>query len=254
MRIAVAGGTGTVGRHVVEVARARAHEVAVLTRREGVDVATGAGLDAALDGVDAVVDVLNVSATSAAEVSAFFQAATGNLLAAAARAGVGNSVVLSIVGIDRQPDGGGYGYYAGKVAQERAVEASRAPWTILRATQFHEFAQLMYARATIGPVHVAPKARVQPVAAREVAERLVDLAVGPALGRARDLAGPREEDLARMVQRYATATGHRAPVALALPGALGRLMRSGAMLPDADADLATQTFAEWVAEWDAGQT
>ena len=143
MRIAIAGGTGTVGRPTVDAAHAAGHETVVLTRSSGVDLVSGEGLDAALDGVDAVVDLANITTLSADEATRFFSAATGNLVAAAQRAGVRHVVLLSIVGIDRMP----HDYYAGKLAQERVVEASPVPWTIVRATQFHEFAGQLYVRA-----------------------------------------------------------------------------------------------------------
>jgi uncharacterized protein YbjT (DUF2867 family) len=153
-------------------------------------------------------------------------------------------VLLSIVGIDRMP----FDYYAGKVAQERVVEASVVPWTILRATQFHEFSGQLYDRARVGPLHVAPRGRVQPIAADEVAQHLAALAAGAAHGRARDLAGPREEALDEMVRAYARRTGHRGWVpSISLPGAQMKGMRDGLALPADDATLGTLTFSEWLA-------
>lgn len=239
----MAGGTGMVGRHVVDVARERGHEVVLLTRGTGIDLATGEGLDGAWDGVDAAIDTLNVGTVKASVAADFFRTACGNLVRSAAAAGVGHVVALSIVGIDRNP----HGYYAGKVAQEGVYAASDAPWTILRATQFHEFASQMFARAKIGPLHLAPRARTQPVAAREVGEHLVRLAEQPAQGRATDLAGPREEQLADMTKRYARAIGYRGPVFAAdLPGEQLKGMRAGLNLPGADAVLGAQTFDEWL--------
>ncbi|KRB36498.1 SDR family oxidoreductase [Microbacterium sp. Root180] len=244
MKIAIAGGTGTVGRPTVDAVRAAGHEPVVLSRSGGVDLVAGDGLDAALEGVDAVIDTVNVSTLDADAATEFFTTATGNLLEAAHRARARHVVVLSIVGIDRMA----YDYYAGKVAQERVVEASPLPWTILRATQFHEFAGQLYDRAKLGPLHVAPRARVQPVAAREVGEHLAAIAAGPALGRARDLAGPREERLDDMVRSYARRTGHRGWVpSISLPGAQMKGMRAGYALPGADAVLGHQTFGEWLA-------
>jgi uncharacterized protein YbjT (DUF2867 family) len=244
MRIAVAGGTGTVGTHVVDAARAGGHEVTLLTRHAGVDLVTGNGLDAALDGIHAVIDTANITTLSEEKATEFFRTASGNLVAAAARADVGHVVLLSIVGIDRNP----HAYYAAKLAQEAVYTADAVPWTILRATQFHEFAAQTFATAKAGPLHLAPRARTQPVAAREVGEHLVDLAVGPAQGRAADLAGPREEELADMVKAYARAIGYRGPVpAIAIPGAQMKGMRDGLNLPDPDAVLGRQTFAEWLA-------
>ena len=244
MRIAVAGGTGVVGRRTVEAVRAGGHDPIVLSRSHGVDLVTGRGLAEALDGADAVIDVASIETLKASTAIEFFTAATGSLLATAADAGVGHIVVLSIVGIDRIP----YDYYAGKIAQEKLVQASAMPWTILRATQFHEFAEQMFARAKIGPLHVAPRARTQPVAADEVGRRLAELAAGGAQGRVRDLAGPREEQLADMVRAFARRTGYRGWIpALNVPGSQSSGMRAGKALPGADADLGRQTFAEWLA-------
>ena len=243
MKIAVAGGTGQVGRHVVAAATRRGHDVVVLTRGNGVDLVTGTGVAAALTGVDAVIDVASVETLDAAESTAFFEATTRTLLAAEKAAGVGHHVALSIVGVDRAPEG----YYAGKLAQERLVEAGGVPWTIVRATQFHEFAEQVYSRAKVGPLHVAPKMRTQPIAAREVAEHLVALAEAGPAGRVRDLAGPREESLAQMVRGFARARGSRAWIpAIPLPGASGRAQRDGSLLPGPDAVLGTQTYAEWL--------
>ena len=245
MKIAVAGGTGVVGRYVVEVLRAEGHDAVALTRSEGVDLTTGVGLDAALDGADAVVDTANVSTLSADDAIRFFETATGNLVAASARAGVSHLVTLSIVGIDRIP----HDYYAGKLAQERVVEGSAVPWSLLRATQFHEFASQLFDRAKLGRLHVAPRARVQPVAAREVGERLAALAVGAPQGRVADLAGPREERLDEMVKAYARRTGHDGWIpSVSLPGAQMKGMRAGYALPQPGATLGRQTFAEWLAE------
>ncbi len=216
----------------------------MLSRSEGVDLVTAAGLEAALTGVDAVIDVASIQTLKAATAIEFFTAATGNLVSAAADAGVSHVVLLSIVGIDRIP----YDYYAGKVAQEKVVEASRVPWTILRATQFHEFSAQMFARAKAGPLHIAPRARTQPVAAREVAERLVALAVGTPQGRATNFAGPREEQLADMIRAYARSQGYRGWIpALNVPGPQMAGMRAGHALPGPDADFGSQTFDQWLA-------
>lgn len=242
--IAVAGGTGTVGRHVVDVARERGHEVVVLSRACGVDLLTGEGLDAALDGLEggAVIDVSSTFTQKAAESERFFGGVTATLLAAEQRAGIGHHLALSIVGIDRSP----HDYYAGKVLQERLVAEGPVPWTVLRATQFHEFAAQIGA-LRLGPLGVAPRMRTQPVAAREVARRLVDLAEGSPAGRVPDLGGPREEWLPDMVRRYLRASGRPRPVlAVPVPGPGGRAQRDGSLLAGPGSHLGRQTFAEWL--------
>lgn len=244
MKLAVAGGTGTVGVHVVEVARERGHEVVVLSRSAGVDLVSGSGLPDALSGVDAVIDVASTQTISAKESTAFFAAVTRNLLTAEGAAGVRHHVALSIVGIDKAP----YAYYAGKVEQERLVRAGAVPWTILRATQFHEFAAQIRSQTSFGPLTVVPRMVSQPIAAREVAERLIDLAERPPAGRVADLGGPREERMAKMVRRYARAIGARGPVLeVPLPGAYGRAMRDGTLVTTQDSDHGLQTFDQWSA-------
>jgi uncharacterized protein YbjT (DUF2867 family) len=244
MKLAVAGGTGTVGVHVVEVARQRGHEVVVLSRSAGVDLVSGSGLSDALAGVDAVVDVASTQTISAKESMSFFAAVTRNLLTAEGAAGVGHHVALSIVGIDRAP----HSYYAGKVEQERIIRAGTVPWTILRATQFHEFAGQIRARSSFGPVSIVPKMVSQPIAAREVAERLIDLAERSPAGRVADLGGPREERMAEMVRRYARSIGTRGLVLeVPIPGAYGRAMRDGTLVTTTDADHGLQTFGQWAA-------
>ncbi|WP_129337542.1 SDR family oxidoreductase [Cellulomonas endophytica] len=257
MRLAVAGGTGTVGRLVVDAARADGHDVVVLTRSSGVDLvagtgtgtgtgtATGAGLAERLAGVDAVVDVSSVTSTSTAASRRFFGAVTAHLLQAGAAAGVGHHVALSVVGCDRAP----YGHYAGKVEQERLVAAGPVPWTLLRATQFLEFAPQVHAALAVGPVHPVPVMRSQPVAAAEVARRLLALAVAAPAGRARDLAGPQEVRMAGLVRAWARRAGRRGPVVpVTVPGPLGRAFRDGTLLPGPDADRGTTTPARWLAD------
>ncbi|WP_069387981.1 SDR family oxidoreductase [Cellulosimicrobium cellulans] len=241
-RVAVAGGTGTVGTHVVTRLQELGHEPLVLSRSRGVDLVAGTGLD--LRGVDAVIDVGGVTTLSARRSRAFFEATTRTLLAAGRRAGVRHHVALSIVGVDAAPGG----YYAGKVAQERAVRAGTVPWSVLRATQFHEFAAQTVERTTLGPLVLVPRMRTQPVSTCELAVALVDLALGDSVGDAGELGGPREERLADMVRAYLDARGRRQRVVeVRFPGALGRAMAGGDLLPGPGAALGTETYAEWLA-------
>lgn len=245
MKIAIAGGTGTVGRHVVDAARKRGHDVAVLTRSAGVDLLTGAGLRDALNGTDVVIDVASVLTQSEKESKAFFSTAISNLLAAEEAVGVPHHVALSIVGSDKAP----YGYYAGKQVQEKAVTASRIPWTLMRATQFHEFAQQLYGQIKLGPINVVPTMVSQPVAARDVGERLVALAEGRPAGRTADFAGPEVLRMADMVRAYAAAVDGKGPIwEIPIPGAFGKAMRDGTLVAGPTADRGTLTFDAWVAD------
>ncbi len=239
MRIAVVGGTGLTGRHVVEALAGRGHEPVVLARATGVDLVTGAGLDTALTGVEAVVDVSNVATQRRSVAVRFFDRAGRHLIAAAERAGVRHLVTLSIVGVDRVRSP----YYAGKLRQEEIVRGGPVPWTVLRATQFHEFAGQVLA-AVPGRVALVPAMTVQPIAVREVAAALAGLATGPARQMAPELAGPAVESLVDMARRLIAAGGaRRRPVlSLRLPGTGGP-----GLLPTGPGPRGTQTFTEWLA-------
>jgi len=243
MRIAVAGGTGLVGRLLVEELSAGGHDPVVLARSVGVDVTTGAGLDAALDGAEAVVDVSNVTTTRRGPAERFFATGTRHLIEAGRRAGVGHHVVLSIVGVDRVDQG----YYAAKRAQERAVLDGGVPATVLRATQFHEFAGQLLERVP-GPVAVVPRMRVQPIAAREVAAALAALVEDTPAGMAPELAGPEVHEFVDLVRKVLAARGSRRPVLpVRLPGRPGRLAAEGALLPTGPGPRGRETFDEWLA-------
>lgn len=243
MRIAVAGGTGVVGARTVDMVRELGHEPLVLARSTGVDLTSATHLERSLEGIHAVIDVTSISTQSAKRSTEFFEAVTSTLLAAERTAGVPHHVALSIVGSDRAPAG----YYAGKARQEQLVRAGGVPWSVLRATQFHEFAPQILGRMSAGPIAVIPKMRCMPVAAREVAEHLVALAVGAPVGDAPDLAGPREESMMAMVRAYVAALGvRRALVEIAVPGVFGTALRDGTLLPAAAAVHGVQTFDEWL--------
>lgn len=243
MRIAVAGGTGTVGRHVVAIARERGHEVVSLSRAEGVDLVNGRGLDQALQNVETVIDVSGIQATSTKKAVDFFTNATQNLLAAEKKAGVKHHVALSIVGIDKANSG----LYAGKLVQEDEVRHGGIPWTILRSTQFHEFVPMSIKAASVGPLVFVPMMSTQPVAAKEVAMALVDAAVAGPQGRLPDLGGPRAEQLKDLVAAYLAKTHQKKRIVpLPLPGPMGKAMRNGSLIPAPGSAVGRQTFLEWL--------
>jgi uncharacterized protein YbjT (DUF2867 family) len=243
MRVAVAGGTGVVGRHAVENLEKAGHQTVVLARSHGVNVATGDGLLEALEGASVVVDCSNVSTMKASESERFFGAVTRNLLTSGQAAGVQHFVAVSIVGIDRVD----FGYYRGKRVQEDMLLAADRPSSVLRATQFHEFAGQLLDRSR-GPAAIVPRMRIQPVAAREVGEALAELAVGEPVGMAPELAGPREELLVDLVHQVLKARSQRRLVmAIRLPGAVGKAMSGGGLIPQGEGPRGEQTFAQYLA-------
>lgn len=243
MRIAVAGGTGAVGTHVVELAREAGHDVVVLSRGTGVDLTTGAGLAEALVDVEAVVDVASTFTLDEQKSRTFFGDTTRRLLEAEAAAGISHHLVLSIVGIDRAP----HGYYAGKVLQEELVTTGTVPWTVLRATQFHEFAGQVHGSTTVGPLVLVPRMRSETVAARDVAARLVGLVEAGPAGRVADLGGPETAWMADLSRAWARVRGDKRPVlGVPLPGRLGKAMRDGTLVTGPGAEHGTTTFAEWL--------
>ncbi len=244
MRVAVAGGTGLAGRLVVRELTERGDEAVVLARSRGVDLTTGAGADAALAGCDAVVDVTNITTTRRASAVAFFEAVSRHLLASAERGGVGHAVTLSIVGVDTVD----FGYYLGKRRQEELLAAGPVPWTLLRATQFHEFAAQLVDRGG-GSLVVVPTMLSRPVAARDVATHLVDLVHGGPQAVTRPIAGPETLAMADMVRRYLAATGRRRVVLpLRIPGRAGGAMATGRLVPAEPFDSGDVTFESYLAD------
>ncbi|HVX22273.1 MAG TPA: NAD(P)H-binding protein [Acidimicrobiales bacterium] len=248
MKVAIAGGTGVVGRFAVEAARERGHEVVVLSRSTGVDLRSGDGLAEALDGVEVVVDATNAATMKEAEAAAMFTGMTGNLQAVGAAQGVARLVTLSIVGLERVP----LGYYRAKLAQEAAARAGPLPVTVVRATQFHEFPAQVVQRSRVGPVALVPHMRLQPVAARAVGQVLAEVAEQPAGGGTVEVAGPEVLDLVTMARTLARHRHRRLLVLpVPVPGA-GKAMRTGGQLPQGGgARIVGPTFGEWLATDDA---
>jgi uncharacterized protein YbjT (DUF2867 family) len=245
MRIAVIGGTGVAGRHTVEALRRAGHDAVVVARSRGVDVSTGKGLDDALVGVDAVIDVTNVQALDAEATRKLFANATGNILAAEQRAEVGHHVMLSIVGVDHIE---GNAHYAGKRLQEEILPSGPIPVTIQRATQFHELAGMVVEWTRQGHVATVPPLLVQPVAASDVGDVLAEIAAGNPQGRATDLAGPEPQDLVDMARRTLAARGESIRLIPSWRSGLFGIEAAGEMLlPGPEARLAPTTFDAWLA-------
>lgn len=246
MRIAVAGATGRIGALTRGALERDGHEVVPISRSHGVDVLTGAGLEAAMAGVDAVIDVTNSTAVQESETVAFFTTATKNLLAAERLAGVGHHVVLSIAGVAKVP---GNAHYTGKRAQEAAAEAGDIPHTIVPATQFHDFAEMVASwTETDGVAQLAPLL-VQPIAPKDVADVLARVATGPAVGRHVDIAGPETQDLVDMARRTCAARGRSIRLVPTWRSGIFDVGMAGeVLLPAADAEILPTTFDAWLAD------
>ena len=250
------GGTGTLGRHVVPLLREAGCDVRVLSRHRhepeaGIefvtgDLATGEGVQAAVAGVATIVHCAG-SATGDDDK-------TRALVRAAAAAGARHLIYISVVGADRVPVANGvdramFGYYAAKRAAERIVAESGLGWTILRATQFHDLVLTMVAGMAKMPViPVAAGFRFQPIDAREVAARLVELSAQEPSGLVPEIGGPRVYGMAELLRNYLRATSRRRLlVSVRLPGQAARALRAGANLAPGRAT-GRRTWEEFLAD------
>jgi uncharacterized protein YbjT (DUF2867 family) len=204
MKIVVIGGTGLIGSRVVAILRQDGHEAVAASPNTGVNTITGEGLDEAMAGTQAVVDLANSPSFEDGAVLAFFETSGRHLLTAEAASGVRHHVALSIVGADRTPENG---YFRAKVAQEKLVEASGIPYTIIRSTQFLEFLGGIAASGTDGDrVRLSP-GLFQPIAADDVAAFVADVALAPPRNGIVEIAGPERAPFSDFVARYLQAIG-----------------------------------------------
>jgi uncharacterized protein YbjT (DUF2867 family) len=204
MKIVVIGGTGLIGTKLVNNLRERGHEVMAASPSSGVNTFTGEGLTEALKDAQVVVDVANAPQWDDKAVLEFFETAGRNLLAAEAAAGVSHHVALSIVGAERLPASG---YLRAKVAQENLIKASKIPFTIVRSTQFFEFAKGIAQSGTEGQMVRLSPGMMQPIAADDVAAALTDVAVAGPVNGTVEIAGPEPIRMDEFARRFLSATG-----------------------------------------------
>ncbi|NTY58086.1 SDR family oxidoreductase [Mycolicibacterium sphagni] len=245
MRIAVAGATGNIGARTAAALEHDGHDVVRISRSLGVDLITGDGLDAALAGVDAVIDAISAPPIGPDETREYFATTTTNLLESEQRAGVRHHVLLSIVGIHKID--GGTAHYEGKREQERLIEAGRVPWTIVPATQFHDFAAMAASWTEQDGVALIAPLLVQPIAPDDIAEVLAEVALGTPQGRYVDVAGPETQDLVDMARRTHAVLGHSVKLVPTWSGPLGQELAGDVLLPGDDARIAPTTFEQWLA-------
>ncbi|MEV3959376.1 NAD(P)H-binding protein [Nocardia sp. NPDC050193] len=186
MKLTVIGGTGRIGSQVVRKLRAAGHDAVPAAPSTGVDLVSGEGLDQAVAGADVVVGLAN-SPTFDDTALDFFRTAMDNLLGAGDRAGVKHQVVLSIVGVDRVPQ---LDYYRAKTLQEELLRKGPTPYSIVRATQFFEFMDAVMSWSAEDNVVRLPATRLQPMAAADVVDAVVGVALGSPLQGIRNIAGP----------------------------------------------------------------
>jgi uncharacterized protein YbjT (DUF2867 family) len=246
--ILVTGGTGTLGRQVVPLIQAAGWNVRVLSRHThdrgdgveylAVDLLQADGIDAAVDGVDVVLHL--AGGPKGDDVG------TRNLVQAAERAGLKHLVHISVTAVDQLP----FTYFKSKLGAEEAVRGSSVPWTVVRVAQFHDFAWKTAQGVAMLPVMPMPAGvRFQPVDARDVAERLAELALGEPAGLVPDLVGPKVYSMAELVRDYLNATGkRRLSLPIRVPGKAGKIYRAGGNLTLSGADVGTRTWEDYVAE------
>ena len=244
MRIAITGGTGTLGSLVAAELAGRGNDVRVLSRSAPeyrVDLTTGAGLARALEGCDVVIDASNNSSRHAAEI---LVEGSRRLLAAEHTAGVSHHVCISIVGCEQVP----MSYFRVKAEQERVTEQGAVPWSMVRATQFHELALATLTAAARWGMLPVPRARLQTVACAEVARVVADVAEGTPQKERVEVAGPEVADTRDLARAWRSVTGRRvALIPVPVPGKLGRALRAGVLTTDRPDVRGTVTFTDWLA-------
>ena len=245
MRIAVIGATGLIGGNLVDLLTAQGHDVVAASRSTGADVVTGDGLAEALAGAQVLVDVVNSPSFDDDPVLAFFTASSANLVATARAAGVGHYVALSIVGADGLPESG---YLRAKVVQERTISESGLPYTIVRATQFHEFADAITQTLQVGDEVHAPDALIQPVAAADVSAEVARAATAEPINGTSDFGGPDKMPFADMARAVLAAKGAETPVSVdASATYFGTPLNQNSLVTGDGATLGPTRFADWLA-------
>ncbi|GAB2951517.1 SDR family oxidoreductase [Nonomuraea fastidiosa] len=245
MRVVVVGGTGLIGSKLVNRLSRDGHEALAASPRTGVNTLTGEGLAEALEGAEVVVDVSNAPSFEPAAVLGFFETSTGNLLAAESEAEVGHHVALSIVGTERSPDNG---YFRAKVAQERLIEKSGVPFSLVHATQFFEFVKGIADEADDGGVVRIAPVLFQPIAGDDVAAVLCEVAEGPPLNGRMEIAGPERVRMDEFFREALAALGDPREV-VADPDAryFGSELAEHSLVPLGEARLGGIRYGDWVA-------
>lgn len=245
MKITVMGATGLIGKDVIAALNEAGHQTVAASRSSGADVLTGEGLAEALSGADVLVDVLNSPSFDDDPVLQFFTTATKNLVNAAKSASVGHYVALSIVNCDGLPESG---YMRAKVVQERIITESGLPYTIVRATQFHEFAEGITASLTVGDEVRVPDGPIQPIAAAEVSAEVARAAAAEPVNGVVEIGGPEKLRFADLANLVVAHQGASTPV-IVDPSAryFGTPIAEDSLVTGNGAVLASTRFEDWLA-------
>lgn len=245
-RITVMGATGQIGAKVVDLLRDGGYDVVAAARSTGADVLTGAGLAEALNGADVLIDVTNSPSIEDGPAMDFFGRSSENLVTAGRAAGIGHYVVLSIVGADGLPESG---YIRAKLAQEVAAAESGLPYTIVRATQFHEFAEMITGSLVVDGEVRAPDARIQPIAAADVAAELARVAVAAPVNGVIDIGGPDKMPFADLARAVLAAQEYDMRVVVdAQATYFGTPVDDTSLVTGEGAVIAPTRFADWLAQ------
>ncbi|MCX4459405.1 NAD(P)H-binding protein [Streptomyces sp. NBC_01340] len=241
MKFAVIGGTGLIGSQVVKDLNAAGHEAVPHSQSTGVDIISGQGLDKAVAGADVVVNLTN-SPTFDEASPAFFQTSMDNLLAAAHKGGAGHFVILSIVGTDQVPE---LDYYRAKALQENILAAGPIPYSIVRATQFMEFIDAVLSWTADGDTVRLPATPIQPIASKDVASAVAEVAVGAPLNGIRNIAGPEIFPLDELGRITLSHKGDSRTVVTDPTAGMFAVVK-GDVLTDKNAHLAPTHYADWL--------
>ncbi|MFE6027698.1 SDR family oxidoreductase [Streptomyces niveus] len=244
MKLTVIGGTGLIGSQVVGKLTEAGHEALPAALSTGVDLLTGKGLDAALEGAETVINLANSPTFDEASLD-FFRTSMDNLLAAGAKAGVRHQVVLSIVGVDQVPQ---LDYYRAKALQEQLLREGPTPYSIVRATQFFEFMDAVLSWSSDARTVRLPATRIQPMAAADVVAAVVEVATGAPLGGIRNVAGPDVFPLEELGRITLAARGDTRTVVTDDQAGMFAAVEGDVLVPGPDAHLATTRYRDWVSE------
>jgi uncharacterized protein YbjT (DUF2867 family) len=246
MKIVVIGGTGLIGSRLVIKLREQEHEVIAASPSSGVNTLTGEGVAKALKGASVVVDVSNSPSFEDAAVLKFFETSTRNLLTNESAAGVTHHVALSVVGTDRLSESG---YFRAKIAQEKLIQNSAIPYSIVRATQFFEFLKQLADISFDGDKVRLPPVLFQPMSADDVASALARVAVAPPVNGIVEIGGPQEFGVDELVrQRLATLKDPREVIADPEARYSGAKVSLRTLVPDKTARLGTTRFETWLTQ------